>query len=185
MSDRDSPKFEVEPLDASRHDRAAFACEEEPLTKYIKERARHEVAKKVAAVYILTHDGKTIAGYYTLSQYSIDAAEIPEELSKKLRFPKYKMLPATLLGRLARDSKFKGQGLGELLLMSALKLALDHSQNIASSAVVVDAKNEKAARFYESFGFLSLPGHAGRLFLPMQTVDAIFFQTDHPGKTDP
>jgi predicted GNAT family N-acyltransferase len=176
VSGKATAKFAVEPLDPERHNRAAFSCEEDPLTKYKKERANQEVAKKVAAVYILTHDGKTIAGYYTLSQYSVDAAEIPEELSNKLRLPKYQMLPATLLGRLARDIKFKGQGLGELLLMSALKRALDHGKNIASSAVIVDAKNEKAAKFYESFGFLALAGHVGRLFLPMQTVEAMFSQ---------
>ena len=174
MPRKEIAKFAIEPLDTTRHNRAAFSCEEEPLTRYIKERASQEVAKRVAAVYVLTPDGSTIAGYYTLSQYAVDAAEIPEDLSKKLRLPKYKKLPATLLGRLARDTKFKGQGVGELLVMSALKRALDHSKNIASCAVVVDAKNEKAARFYESFGFLALPGHAFRLFLPMPTVEAIF-----------
>lgn len=169
-------KFAVEPLDTARHDRAAFFCEEDALTRYIKERANQEVQKKVTAVYVMTHDGKTIAGYYTLSQYAIDAGQIPEEVSKKLRLPKYKTLPATLLGRLARDAKFKGRGLGELLLMSALKRALDHSKNVASCAVVVEAKNDKAARFYESFGFLTLPDRSDRLFLPMQTIDEMFEQ---------
>ena len=174
MAGREVLKFAVEPLDTAKHDRAAFSCEEDALTRYIKERANQELEKKVTAVYVLTHDGKTITGYYTLSQSAIDAGEIPEEVSKKLRLPKYKILPATLLGRLARDDKFKGRGLGELLLMSALKRALDHSKNIASCAVVVEAINEKAASFYKSFGFLPLPDRTDRLFLPMQTVDAMF-----------
>jgi predicted GNAT family N-acyltransferase len=177
LTGKESPKFAVEPLDTSRHDRAAFYCEEEPLTKYIRERASQEIAKRVTAVYVITSDGKTIAGYYTLSQYTIDAGDIPEEVFKKLRLPKYKTLPATLLGRFARDGRFKGTGLGELLLMSALEQALHHSQRIASCAVVVEAKNERAARFYQSFGFLILPGHTDRLFLPMQTIEGMFAQT--------
>ena len=89
------------------------------------------------------------------------------------------MLPATLLGRLARDGHFKGYGLGELLLMSALSTALEHSRNVASCAVVVDAKNEKAKDFYVSFGFIHLPaGHMNRLFLPMRTVEDMFAGTE-------
>jgi predicted GNAT family N-acyltransferase len=174
LSGKESPKFRVEPLHPAKHNRAAFSCEEDLLTRYIKERANQEVAKKVTAVYVLTEDGEKIAGYYTLSQYTIDAGEMPEEVIRKLRLPKYKLLPATLLGRLARDSKFRGRHLGELLLMSALKLALDHSRTIASCAVVVDAKNDRAASFYESFGFLAFPNRVDRLFLPMQTIAAMF-----------
>jgi hypothetical protein len=57
------------------HNRAAFSCEHEALNAYLKERAGQEIQKRVAAVYVLTPDGKTIAGYYTLSQYTIEAGE--------------------------------------------------------------------------------------------------------------
>lgn len=174
MSGKENTKITVEPLDTARRNRAVFLCEKDPLTTYIRERAGQEVAKKVAAVYVMSYNGKTIAGYYSLSQYAIDAGEIPEAVFKKLRLPKYKQLPATLLGRLARDSNFKGKGLEELLLMSALEKALNGSRTIASCAVVVEAIDEKAARFYESFGFIALPGHTDRLFLPMQTIEAMF-----------
>ncbi|HEV2172265.1 MAG TPA: GNAT family N-acetyltransferase, partial [Nitrospira sp.] len=132
-----------------------------------------DVRKRVAAVYVLTPDGKTVAGYYTLSQYAVAAGELPEETTRKLHLPKYDKLPATLLGRLARDQQFRGYGLGEILLMGALKRALEHSRNIASLAVVVDAKDERAAEFYRSYGFIDLPDHPRRLFIPMRTVDEL------------
>jgi predicted GNAT family N-acyltransferase len=162
-------EFRFEPL-ASKHDRAAFSCEHERLDRYLQHQAGQDVRKRVAAVYVLTPDGKTVAGYYTLSQYTVDTGELPLELAQKLRVPKYDRLPATLLGRLARSKEFRGAGLGEILLMDALPRALQHSKTIASMAVVVDAKDDKAREFYKSYGFLDLPEHANRLFIPMQTV---------------
>lgn len=166
-------RFRFEPLD-KKHDRAAFSCEHDRLNKYLKEQASQEIRKRVSAVYVLTPDGKTIAGYYTLSQYAVDAGELPAETAHKLHVPKYEKLPATLLGRLARSIEFRGMGIGEILLMGALKRALEHSRNIASLAVVVDAKDEKARTFYKTYGFLDLPMHASRLFIPMRTVERLF-----------
>ena len=140
----------------------------------MKERAGQELEKRVAAVYVLTADGKTIAGFYTLSSYSIDAGELPDEVAKKLRVPKYDKLPATLLGRLARSTKFKGMGIGELLLFGALRNSLVNSRQVASLAVVVDAIDEKAQGFYRDYGFLDLPDHASRLFIPMKTIAQMF-----------
>lgn len=180
MAASEKPKFKIEPLDTGKHRRAAFVCEQKSLTKYIRERANQEVEKSIAAVYVMTPDDQAIAGYYTLSHYSVDAGELPDEIIRKLRIPKYKALPATLLGRLARDLKFKGQGLGEMLLMSALEVALNHSKNIASFAVVVDAIDAKAKRFYLQYGFIEISGHEDRLFLPMLTIQELFPEAE-PG----
>lgn len=164
--------FEFEPLDKNKHDRVAFSCGDEALDKYLKQQASQDLEKRVAAVIVLTPDRKTIAGYYTLSQYAIDLVSLPEDVARKL--PKYRQLPATMLGRLARDTKFKGQGVGELLLMGALKRSLDQSRSVASMAVIVDAKNAKARAFYVEYGFMELPDHPGRLFLPMATIEKMF-----------
>ena len=167
-------KFTIEPLDKRKHNRAAFSCEQESLNLYLKERATQEIRKRVAAVYVLTPDGKTIAGYYTLSQYAVEAGELPPELIQQLHLPKYDRLPATLLGRLARSQEFRGAGVGEFLLMDALKRSLEHSGNIASVAVVVDAINENARAFYKRYGFIDLEGYENRLFIPMRTVAQLF-----------
>ncbi|MGB7583772.1 MAG: GNAT family N-acetyltransferase [Terriglobales bacterium] len=170
----EKPRFRFEPLDKKKHDRAAFSCGQESLDRYLKEHATQEIKKRVAAVYVLTPDGKTIAGYYTLSQYAIEAGELPPELIRQLHLPRYDKLPATLLGRLARNKDFKGRGVGELLLMVALKMALEHSRNIASVAVVVDAIDEHARAFYRRYGFIDIPNRPNRLFMPMRTVGQIF-----------
>jgi predicted GNAT family N-acyltransferase len=79
---------------------------------------------------------------------------------------------ATLIGRLATDLVYKGQGVGELLLVDALQKSLYMSRNIASAAVVVDAKDEKAHQFYVDFGFIRFPDSKKmRLFLPMARIE--------------
>lgn len=174
MPEDSRTKFAIEPFDKKKHNRTAFSCEHAALNTYIQRQASQDVKKRVAAVFVLTPDGETIAGYYTLSQYALDSGGVPEETMRNLGLPKYKELPATLLGRLARSLSFKGQGVGELLLMSALKQALDHSQRIASMALVVDAKDDPAKAFCRKYGFLELPDHPNRLFLPMKTVAPMF-----------
>ncbi len=169
-----TPHFRFEPLDKAKHDRAAFSCGNNELDTYLKQQARKDVEKRVAAVFVATNDGKTIAGYYTLSQYAVDAGVLPPEVLGKLRVPKYPVLPVTLIGRLARATTHKGLGIGEILLMSALKRALDHSKEIASLAVVVDVKDEHAAKFYSDYGFMRLPDHPNRMFLPMETIAMMF-----------
>jgi GNAT superfamily N-acetyltransferase len=178
LVDQEKQKFRFEPLDKKLHNRAAFSCAHEALNAYLKERAGQEIQKRVAAVYVLTPDGKTTAGYYTLSQYTIEAGDLPDDAVQRLRLPEcdktYDKLPATLLGRLARSKEFKGAGLGEILLMGALEKALLHSRNIASLAVVVDAKDEKARNSYLSYGFIDLPDHPKRLFMLMETIEQLF-----------
>ena len=89
------------------------------------------------------------------------------------RLSKYPDVPATLLGRLALTDAYKGRKLGEKLLMDALQRCLAHSREIASFAVVVDAKNDDARRFYLRYGFLELPGVTNRFFLPMETIEQL------------
>ena len=167
-------KFRIEPFEKGKHDRAAFSCGVEALDNYLKRQASQDLAKRVAAVFVLTPDGRTIAGFYTLSQYRVDLGSLPEEVAKRLRLPKYPELPATLLGRLAVSTSFRGQGLGEILLMGALKRALEQSRSVASMAVVVDAKDDSARDFYLRYGFLAMPDHPRRLFLPMATIAQMF-----------
>jgi GNAT superfamily N-acetyltransferase len=168
---KQKPKFVFEPL-GSAHDRAAFSCEEPSLENYLKTQARQDVSKKLAAVYIMTVNGKTIAGFYTLSQYTILSGEIPEEIARKLT--KHDQVPATLIGRLARHTAHRGTGAGDLLLVDALQRCLVISAQAASWAVVVEAKNDGGADFYKKFGFVALPSHPLKLFLPTSTIEKMF-----------
>ena len=125
-------------------------------------------------MYVLLAENR-IVGYYTLSADNIDARDLPEGIVTQLNLPRYPYIGATLLGRLARDLFYKGRGVGELLLVDALQRSLSMSRNIASAAVVVDAKDEKAHRFYVDFGFIAFPdSKKKRLFLPMATIEKTF-----------
>lgn len=168
---RHKPKLEIEPLNA-RHDKRAFSCGVAALDSYLHRQATQDVRKRVSVAFVATPDGKTIAGYYTLSQFAIELDIIPEEIAAKL--PKYPMVPATLIGRLAVSRQFRGQGLGELMLMDALYRSLEGSRLLGSVGVVVDAKDEVAVAFYRKYGFLDLPKIRRRLFLPMGTIDTMF-----------
>jgi predicted GNAT family N-acyltransferase len=167
----DEPKFAFEPL-GQQHNRAAFSCGVESLDSYLRKQAGQDARKRAAAPFVLTYDGRTIAGYYTLSQYAIELEDVPEEVAKKL--PKYPLAPATLLGRLAVSMDFRGKGLGQALLMDALYRSLALSEQIASTGVIVDAKDELAHAFYLKYGFIDLPRVDKRLFLPMATIERLF-----------
>ena len=170
-SPAESPDFRFEPL-GPQHDRAGFSCGVEALDRYLQKQASQDVGKRVAVVFVLTPDGRTVAGYYTLSQYAVELDAVPQEIARKL--PKYPLVPATLIGRLAVSTAFRGKGLGEQLLMDALNRCLATSRRVASAAVIVDAKDDPAKTFYNKYGFLELPGAPGRLFLPMATIEKMF-----------
>ena len=102
--------------------------------------------------------------------------ELPPKMMKKL--PRYGQLPVTLLGRLAVDVSVKGQGIGEFLLIDALRRSLEGAQHIGAMAVVVDAKDPQAERFYQHFNFLPYQLTPLRLFLPMGQIAQLFAVCD-------
>jgi ribosomal protein S18 acetylase RimI-like enzyme len=168
---RKESQFAIEPL-GEKHSRAAFSCGVDALDSYLQKQAGQDAKKRAAVPFVATRDGQTIAGYYTLSQYAIGLDAVPEEIAKRL--PKYPMVSATLLGRLAVSTEFRGQGLGETLLMDALYRSLNSSKQVASAGVIVDAKDDSATSFYRKYGFLELPKIEKRLFLPMGTIEQLF-----------
>ena len=155
------------------HDRRTFGCGVEPLDRYLHVQAGQDQRRRVAVCFAL-HDAarSRIAGYYTLSAFSVIGEALPDALQKKL--PKYGQIPCTLLGRLAVDTEYRGRGLGRHLLLDALQRALLHSGEVASWAVIVDAKDGAAERFYSRYGFMALPQTPRRFFLPMATIAELF-----------
>jgi GNAT superfamily N-acetyltransferase len=164
--------YRIEVLDPARHRRAEFHCESPELTEFLRTRARKEMQARASACFVLVAqaDPGRIVGYYTLSATTIRLSEIPLELAKRL--PRYPNLPATLLGRLARDSAFRGAGLGDYLLTDALQRAFNNTVVIGSVAVVTDPKDEKAGAFYKQYGFRACEVTGGRLMLPMAGIAA-------------
>ena len=162
----------ISPL-TKAHDRKSFDCGHEDLNRYLREQARQDAEKRVAAPFVLTQPGDpTVLGFYTLSSSISPVAELPPELMKRL--PRYGQLPVTLLGRLAVDRSAGGQGVGEFLLVDALRRSLEAAQQIAAMAVIVDAKNERAESFYRHFDFQPFQQTPLRLFLPMTQIAKLF-----------
>ena len=158
---------------SSVHKKSDFSCGKEMLDNYFHKQANQDIKRKLSVCFVVK-DKQTelIKGYYTLSNNSIPLEDIPDNIGKKL--PKsYTSIPTTLLGRLAIDSNFQGQGLGKLILIDALKRSFELSKTIASFAVDVNPIDEDAERFYDKYGFIKLPD-SGKMFLPMKTIEQLF-----------
>jgi GNAT superfamily N-acetyltransferase len=157
-----------------QHDRTNFSCGNPSLDRYLKEQAGQDLRRACASPFVLVpaSGSASILGYYTLSSYGVDVGDLPVDVAKKL--PRYPLIPATLLGRLAVDRRHQGRGIGEFLLLDALHRALGHSVEVAAAAVIVDAIDPAAERFYQRFGFIPFPSTSSRLFLPMKTVADLF-----------
>jgi len=163
-------QYRIEPL-GSRYDRSVFSCGVEALDRYLQRQAGQDISKRVAAVFILTPDGETIAGYYTLSAHVVNLADLPESVARKL--PRYPNVPATLLGRLAVSTNFRGQGVGQFLLLDAFRRVLGGAREIASTLVVVDAKDDNARNFYIHHDFIPLATQPNRLFYPVKAIEKL------------
>jgi len=173
-----SGRFHFEPL-SKDHNRRAFSCGESSLDRYLAEQARRDVKRRASAVFVLIdaqHD-HGIAGFYTLSAASITLERIPSPAQN--RFPRYPDVPVTRLGRLALDEKYQGQRLGGLLLIDALFRSYEVSGQVGSTAVVVDAKHEKARSFYEHYGFIQFADDHLRLFLPMPSIEQLLHNQEN------
>lgn len=145
------PPLVIERLDKTVHDRLAFDCGEPELNSYLRFTARQHVDKGYAQVWVaVTQPGfSQIVGYYTLSMTSLT----PDELEGKSGV---RRVPAILLGKLAVDKRYHGQGIGIRLLMHAQRSALLLSRQVGVHALVVDALHEQAAAFYRKYDFEEL-----------------------------
>lgn len=156
---------------ANAHEKEKFSCGKLLLDVYLHKQAKQDVKRRLSACFVLP-EHNTIKGYYTLSTSSIEQAKLPSDIIKRLP-PSYTDLPVTLLGRLAVSTDFQGQGLGETLLMDALKRSYFASLQVGSMAVIVDPIDDQAEKFYEKYDFIKLPD-SGKMFLPMATIAQMF-----------
>jgi predicted GNAT family N-acyltransferase len=166
MAKRPSADLQVVLLD-EEHDRAGFTCGVESLDRYLKTQASQDVRRKANAVFVLSgrDEPGCILGYYTLCAMALSQGDVPEAARKHI--PRYPLVSATLIGRLAVAKERQGQRLGAVLLADALQRAFESASTVGSSMVVVDALDEPAAGFYAAHGFVRLPDSL-RLVLPMR-----------------
>jgi GNAT superfamily N-acetyltransferase len=158
---------------AKRHDRAAFDCGDSDLNLYLRGFARqnHESGGAKCFVAVPSDAQARILGFYTLSPASIEYSRTPALAKKGLgRYD----VPVFRLGRLAVDRTTQRQGLGGALLLRAADRCIRVADDVGGVALLIDAKNESAARWYESHGALPLLDAPLSLVLPLATAaDAI------------
>jgi len=148
----------------TQQNRDQFDCGEDALNQYLKTRLTQDVKRRFATCYLLVENASNrIAGFYTLSAGGMDLSDIDEKRRKKL--PRYPSVPMIRMGRLAIDKEFQGNKLGSVLVYDAVKRSA--AADIGSYAVVVDAKDERAAEFYQRHGFIPLLSNRLILFLPI------------------
>jgi ribosomal protein S18 acetylase RimI-like enzyme len=159
-------KFEI--LHPKKHNRDQFDCGVESLNLYLQRIANQDQKRSLSRVYVLA-DRELIIGYYTLSAHSVRRDHLP----LKRITGGYEKIPFLLLGRLAVDKQFQKKGFGDMLMYHAFKTTTNAAQTIGIMGIIVDAKNESAATFYEGFGFMRLLKSYNRLVLPIQTINHI------------
>jgi hypothetical protein len=162
------PRWNEEPISRD-HNRAAFDCGSPELNGYLQRYARqnHESGGAKTFVAARAEAPAVILGYYTISPASVEFARVPAALTRKLG--RYEV-PVFRLGRLAVDISVQRQRLGAALLFAAARRALGVAAEVGGVALAIDAKDERAAGWYERFGALRLLDEPLKLVLPLETI---------------
>ena len=153
------------------HDRAGFDCGVAALNDYLQRYARqnHEGGGAKTFVAVPPDRPSAILGYYTISPGAMTFASAPATLTRKLgRYD----VPVFRLGRLAVSLTVQGRGLGSDLLLAAGERVMAVAAEVGGVALAIDAKDERAARWYERFGALRLLDDPLKLVLPLDTIAA-------------
>ena len=159
----------IEPL-AKFHDRDGFDCGSEPLNLFLKQTARQHAARGISRTFVLVEEGapepKPILGFFSLNLCQITSESLSAEEAKKLP----REVSGIRLGRLAVAKGYQRQGIGKALLIAAMGKLLQIFNTAGGIGLFVDAKDQEAKRYYEQFGFVSLPSNELELFLPVRTI---------------
>ncbi len=162
MAEASAP-FRIEALSSS-HDRSGFSSGVEPLDRYFATQVTQDIRRRVAACFVAVEQASgAVVGSYTLAASSIPLTDISQDMARKL--PRYPLVPAVRVGRLAVARGHQGKGFGAGLLVDAISRAL--RSDVAAFAIIVDAKDDRAAAFYRRHGFAAFMGSPMTLYLPL------------------
>ncbi|WCE28475.1 GNAT family N-acetyltransferase [Vibrio sp. SCSIO 43137] len=156
-------------LDKAKHDRNRFNCGIDALNNHLKVMASQQAKKDNSRTFVLEDDNNNsyIVGFYTLTMAPIDLKALPDKLQKMHQ----SSTSGGLIARLVVDERYKGKGLGEWLLIDALRKLLAASDSVAFPIVIVDAK-DGAKQFYERYGFKAFQYAENKLFITISDVRA-------------
>ena len=158
-----------EPIN-KKHDREAFDCGEEALNEFLRRYARKSHERGGTKTFLAIEDAsKAILGFYSLSPASVDYVRTPEIVRRGMA--RYDV-PGFRLARLAVDRRWQGRGIGGQLLLAAGRRCLLASAEVGGVVLVIDAKNERVAGWYASYGAVALLDAPLCLLLPLTTIEA-------------
>ncbi len=153
----------------SSHDLGAFDCGEPALNDWLKHRALKNESR-FSRTYVVC-DGNRVVAYFCISAGAVERAAVPGRIRRNAP----DSVPVSVIGRLAVDQDYAGRGLGADILSDALRRIAIASQSIGIGAVMVQAKDDRAKRFYLACAeFQEFPEESRTLFLPIETVGAAF-----------
>ncbi len=152
---------------AKHHNRKVFDCGDDILNAFLRNHARQSHEKGAAKTYLALDSSETILGFYCLSPASIDYAQTPKILTRGLSRHE---VPVFRLGRLAVDKTAQGKGLGGQLLLAAGRRSLLVAAQVGGVGLLIDAKNEKVAEWYKSYGAVGLLDKPLSLIIPNTTL---------------
>lgn len=156
----------IEPLDR-KHNRKSFDCGDEEVTRFLREKALQDHERDLSRTMVLVESEespKRIAGYHTLVMTQIRQEEIPNDRPRITRG-----IPVILLGQLGVDVNFQGQGFGDVLLMDAQARTDEISRKVGIRALMLDARNERLAGWYEQHDFIRFP-ESLRMFKSIEAI---------------
>jgi GNAT superfamily N-acetyltransferase len=164
------PPVEERPL-TKAHRRADFDCGEPALNDYLARFAMQAHQRGGAKTFVTcpTAEPARILGYYTLAPASVAFTRVPASITKGLARHE---VPMFRLARLAVDASVQGQGLGQALLFAAARRCLAVAEKVGGVALLIDAKSDRAANWYEGFGAARLADAPLTLVLPLKTIAA-------------
>ena len=154
------------------HDREGFDCGVPALNEYLRRYARQNHESGDAKTFVTAEPAspRIILGYYTIAPRAIDFARVPHPAKKGLG--RYEV-PVFRLGRLAVSLDRQGQGRGGQLLVAAGERAMAVAQAVGGVALAIDAKDDRAAQWYERLGALRLLDDPSKLILPLATIATV------------
>lgn len=161
-----------------KQDRTSFTSGNERIDSYFRRTVSQDIRRGYATCFVLVEksSGK-IAGFYTLSSYSIALTELAPGMARQL--PRYPSIPAVLIGWLGRDLVFRGQHIGAMLLADAITRIA--TAPVGIHAICADAIDDAAAAFYREHQFQSFVSRPNSLFLPLKTALALLSRGDIRG----
>jgi GNAT superfamily N-acetyltransferase len=161
-------KFSPPALITNGHDARNFDCGNRALNEYLLKYALANTAAGLARTFVTTPPNEPgVAGYFSIAAGSVERQQVPERVAQGT--PQHPV-PVALLARLAVDKRFQGQKLGEGLLKHALLKMWEASKIIGIRAILVHAKDQRAAEYYARHGFVPSPVNSLHLMLLMKDV---------------